>query len=78
MDLAGFGIRVNAVAPGFIATDMTDALPEEVKEAILTKVPLKRLGEASEIGKAVTFLASDDASYITGSTLHVNGGMYTN
>lgn len=78
MDLAGFGIRVNTVAPGFIETDMTEALPEDVKEAILSKIPLKRLGEPQEVGKAVAFLASDSSSYITGSTIHVNGGMYTN
>ena len=77
-DLAGFGIRANCVAPGFISTDMTDALPEEVREAILTKVPLKRLGRPEEVAKVVGFLASDDSSYITGSTIHVNGGMYTN
>lgn len=77
-DLAPFGIRANCVAPGFIATDMTEALGDEVKEAILSKVPLKRLGSPSEIGSVVAFLGSDKASYITGSTIHVNGGMYTN
>ena len=77
-DLAGFGIRANCIAPGFIETDMTGALPEEVQEAILSKVPLKRLGSPQEVAKAARFLASDEASYITGSTLHVNGGMYTN
>lgn len=76
-DLAGFGIRCNCVAPGFIKTDMTDALPAEVQEAILGTIPMKRLGDASEVGNAVKFLCSDDASYITGTTLHVNGGMYT-
>jgi 3-oxoacyl-[acyl-carrier protein] reductase len=77
-DLAGFGILANCVAPGFIKTDMTDALPNEAKEAILGKVPLKRLGSPDEVAACVCFLASDGASYITGSTLHVNGGMYTN
>lgn len=77
-DLAPFGIRANCVAPGFIATDMTDALGEEVKEKILEKVPLKRLGQPEDIANAVEFLASDCSSYCTGSTLHVNGGMFTN
>ncbi|SMF33500.1 beta-ketoacyl-ACP reductase [Pseudobacteriovorax antillogorgiicola] len=77
-DLAGFGIRANCVAPGFIETDMTNALPEEVKEAILKKVPLKRLGTGNEVAKTVHFLASDASSYVTGSTIHVNGGMFTN
>lgn len=70
------GITVNVVAPGFIDTDMTKALPEEQREALLTKVPLGRLGDAQEIANAVTFLASKSASYITGETIHVNGGMY--
>jgi 3-oxoacyl-[acyl-carrier protein] reductase len=75
-ELAGFNILVNCVAPGFIETDMTDALSPETKAAILTKVPLKRLGTTQDIADAVAFLASDKASYITGTTLHVNGGMY--
>lgn len=70
------GITVNVVAPGFIDTDMTKALPEEQREALLTQVPLGRLGDAQEIADAVTFLASKSASYITGETIHVNGGMY--
>ncbi len=74
-DLAPYGIRCNCVAPGFIKTDMTDALTPEVRDAILAKVPLKRLGEGSEVAKAVIFLAGENASYVTGSTLHVNGGM---
>ena len=77
-DLAPFGIRANCVAPGFIETDMTDALGEEVKEKIMDKVPLKRLGQPEDIANAVEFLASDSSSYCTGSTLHVNGGMFTN
>lgn len=77
-DLASFGIRVNCVAPGFIKTDMTDVLPEEVQTVILSKIPLKKLGTPEDIGKAVAFLASESSQYITGSTIHVNGGMYTN
>ena len=70
------GITVNAVAPGFIETDMTDALPEEQRKKLLTEVPLGRLGSPREIANAVLFLASDQAEYITGETLHVNGGMH--
>lgn len=69
-------ITVNSVAPGFIATDMTDELPEANREALLKQVPLGRLGDPQEIAAAVAFLVSDSASYITGETLHVNGGMY--
>lgn len=76
-DLAGFGIRANCVAPGFIETDMTGALPEDLQAAILAKIPLKRLGAPAEVAKVVSFLASDASSYVTGSTIHVNGGMYT-
>ncbi|MFZ7173893.1 3-oxoacyl-ACP reductase FabG [[Pasteurella] aerogenes] len=75
-EVASRGITVNVVAPGFIATDMTDVLTEDQKSGILANVPAGRLGEAVEIAKAVVFLASDDAAYITGTTLHVNGGMY--
>ncbi|MDQ7016438.1 MAG: 3-oxoacyl-ACP reductase FabG [Gammaproteobacteria bacterium] len=71
-------ITVNTIAPGFIDTDMTRALSESQKEALLVKIPLKRLGEADEIAHAVTFLASPQAGYITGHTLHVNGGMHMN
>lgn len=70
-------ITVNAVAPGFIETDMTDKLPEAQKQALLAQVPLQRLGKPEEIARAVAFLASDGAAYITGTTLHVNGGLYT-
>lgn len=70
------GITVNAVAPGFIETDMTDALPEEQRKKLLAEVPLGRLGTPREIANAVLFLASGQAEYITGETLHVNGGMY--
>jgi 3-oxoacyl-[acyl-carrier protein] reductase len=69
-------ITVNAVAPGFIDTDMTRALPEEHRKALLGNIPLARLGAAEEIAGAVAFLCSDEAAYITGETLHVNGGMY--
>lgn len=70
------GITVNAVAPGFIDTDMTRALSEDTKDALLSQIPLNRLGQAEEIASAVAFLASEDASYITGETINVNGGMY--
>ena len=69
-------ITVNSVAPGFIDTDMTAELPEEHKTALLSKIPLGRLGATEEVAATVSFLASDDASYITGNTIHVNGGMY--
>lgn len=69
-------ITVNVVAPGFIDTDMTRALPEAQKEALLGQIPMNRLGDPVEIAKAVAFLASDGAGYITGETIHVNGGMY--
>jgi 3-oxoacyl-[acyl-carrier protein] reductase len=69
-------ITVNAVAPGFIDTDMTRSLPEEHKKALLGQIPLGRLGEAEEIAGAVAFLCSQDGGYITGETLHVNGGMF--
>ena len=72
------GITVNSVAPGFIDTDMTSGLPEAHKTALLEQVPVKRLGEAEEMAAAVSFLASPLAGYITGETLHVNGGMYMN
>lgn len=74
-ELGSRGITVNAVAPGFITTDMTDTLPEKIKEGILTQIPLKRFGEAKEIASAVAFLASEEASYITGQTIQVDGGM---
>ncbi|MEM8844203.1 MAG: 3-oxoacyl-ACP reductase FabG [Pseudomonadota bacterium] len=75
-EIANRGITVNCVAPGFIKTDMTDELTEEQKADILRKVPMGKLGVAGDIAKAVRFLASEDASYITGHTLHVNGGMH--
>ena len=70
------GITVNSVAPGFIDTDMTRELPEEQKQALLSAIPLARLGQPAEIAAVVAFLASDGAAYVTGETLHVNGGMY--
>ncbi len=70
------GITVNVVAPGFIVTDMTDALSEDSRNALLAQVPLGRLGSADDVAHAVAFLASKEAGYITGETIHVNGGMY--
>ena len=69
------GVTVNCVAPGFIDTDMTRSLPDDYKNQLLSKIPLARLGSPKDIANAVTFLASDNASYITGETLHINGGM---
>ncbi|MCM3569096.1 3-oxoacyl-[acyl-carrier-protein] reductase [Neobacillus mesonae] len=74
-ELASRNITVNAIAPGFITTDMTDKLPEDVKAEMLKQIPLARLGEPKDIAKAAAFLASDDAEYITGQTLHIDGGM---
>jgi 3-oxoacyl-[acyl-carrier protein] reductase len=74
-EVASRGITVNCVAPGFIASPMTDALDEKQRAAILAQVPIGRLGAGSDIGAAVTYLASQEAGYITGQTLHVNGGM---
>ena len=75
-ELGGRNITVNCVAPGFIATDMTDNLPEASKTALLASIPLGRLGQAAEVAHAVAFLASRQAGYITGTELHVNGGMH--
>ena len=74
-EVASRGITVNVVAPGFIETPMTDALDENQQQALLGRVPVGRLGSAEEVAAAVTFLASGESSYITGSTIHVNGGM---
>ena len=71
------GITVNAIAPGFIETDMTDKLPEDQKVALASQIPMARLGTVDEIAQSVLFLASESGSYITAQTLHVNGGMYT-
>ncbi len=75
-EYANRGVRVNAVAPGYIATDMTAELPESVRENLLAQVPLARLGRPEDVAEAVAFLASDRAAYITGQVIHVNGGMY--
>jgi 3-oxoacyl-[acyl-carrier protein] reductase len=75
-ELGARNITVNCVAPGFIATDMTQGLPDAVKTALLAQIPLGRLGAAEEVAHAVTFLASREAGYITGTELHVNGGMH--
>jgi 3-oxoacyl-[acyl-carrier protein] reductase len=75
-EVASRGITVNTVSPGFIDTDMTQTLTDEQKEGIFSQVPANRLGKPEEIANAVAFLASDSAAYITGETLHVNGGMY--
>lgn len=77
-EVAGRNITVNVVAPGLIDTDMTRALPEEQTQALLQQIPLGRLGLAEEVAYAVAFLAASEAAYITGATLHVNGGMYMN
>ncbi len=71
------GITVNTVAPGFIQTDMTDNLPDEQKEALVSQIPMGRLGSVEEIAQVVLFLAGNGGSYITAQTIHVNGGMYT-
>ena len=75
-ELGSRGVTVNCVAPGFIATDMTEVLPEAQKAALLQQIPLGRLGQPQEIADAVCFLASPQAAYITGTELHVNGGMF--
>jgi len=75
-ELGSRGITVNCVAPGFIATDMTGELPEAQKAALLAQIPLQRLGQPEEIAHAVAFLASPEAGYITGTEMHVNGGMF--
>jgi acetoacetyl-CoA reductase len=73
---AAKGITVNAIAPGYIATEMVRAVPENVLEKIVARIPVGRLGEASEIARGVVFLTSDDAGFITGSTLSINGGQH--
>ena len=74
-EMASRGITVNAIAPGFINTDMTDVLPEKVKEAMVTEIPLGRMADAEEVATVATFLASDFANYITGQVINVDGGM---
>ena len=76
-EVASRGVRVNALAPGYIATDMTAVLPEKVKEAMLERIPLKRMGTPQDIANAALFFASDDSTYITGQVLPVDGGMFT-
>ncbi|MCK4620291.1 MAG: SDR family oxidoreductase, partial [Desulfobacterales bacterium] len=75
-ELAARNVTVNAVAPGFIETDMTAALSEKARKAMLDQVPMRRGGQPEDVAAAVKFLASDDAAYITGHVIHVNGGMY--
>lgn len=75
-ELASRGVTANVVAPGFIDTDMTHGLPDMVKEELLKRIPMKRLGKVEDIAETVAFLASGSAGYITGETIHVNGGMY--
>jgi len=75
-EYADRGITVNAVAPGFIATAMTDAIPEKEKEELIKQIPMKKLGTPEDVANAVYFLASDEASYITGHVIGVNGGLY--
>lgn len=74
-EVASRGITVNSIAPGFIRTPMTDVLPEDVKSALLAKIPEGKLGEAQDIANVVAFLASDESQYITGQTININGGM---
>ena len=76
-EVAGREITVNCVAPGYIMTAMTENLPEAVKKAFLEMIPMKRMGTPEEVAQAVKFLLSDQAAYITGQVIHVNGGMYT-
>jgi 3-oxoacyl-[acyl-carrier protein] reductase len=76
LELAPRGVTVNAVAPGYVATDMTESLSDQVKEALLARVPLGRVGRPEDVASAVAFLASPEAGYLTGQTIHVNGGMH--
>jgi len=76
-ELAKRNVRCNAICPGFIRTEMTDVLPQQAKDMALTQIPMQRFGEASDIAKAVTFLACDDSAYITGQAISVDGGMHT-
>jgi len=75
-EVAGRNITVNAIAPGYIETEMTASLPDKVKEALMAQIPLGRAGQPEEVAQAVKFLVSEEASYITGQVIHVNGGMY--
>jgi len=76
-ELAGKNVRANAVAPGFIVTEMTDALPQQAKDIALSMIPLKQMGQPRDVARAVAFLASEAAGYITGQVLSVDGGMHT-
>ena len=76
LESAAKGITVNAIAPGYIATDMVAAVSQKILDGIVAQIPVGRLGQPEEIARAVVFLASDDAGFITGSTLTVNGGQY--
>jgi 3-oxoacyl-[acyl-carrier protein] reductase len=76
LEVAARNITVNCIAPGFIGTDMTDALPTEQKVALQAKIPINRLGLPNDVAAVTVFLAGDGGSYITGETVHVNGGMY--
>ena len=76
LELAKTGLRVNAIAPGYIDTDMVAAVPANVLEKIVARVPVGRLGKASEIARGVLFLVEDEAGFITGSTLSINGGQH--
>ena len=73
---AARNVRFNCITPGFISTDMTNALSDEIKKTYIDNIPLKRFGEAKEVAEAVAFLLSDHASYITGDVLKINGGLY--
>ncbi len=75
LEFATFGITANCVAPGFIQTDMTASIPDKLREGLLARIPMQRMGRPEDVAKAVSFLTSDHASYITGETLHVNGGI---
>jgi 3-oxoacyl-[acyl-carrier protein] reductase len=75
-ETAGRGVRVNAVAPGYIVSDMTNAIPEAAKEKIIERIPLKRLGRPEDVAETVLFLASEASSYITGQVFAVDGGMF--
>jgi len=75
LEIASRGITVNCLAPGFIKTPMTDVLPEKAKEKLLDNIPMAKMGNPEDVANAAVFLASDEAGYITGQTIHVNGGM---
>jgi 3-oxoacyl-[acyl-carrier protein] reductase len=77
-ELGSRGVTVNCVAPGLIGTDMTDELTEDQREVMLSRIPLGRLGEVSEVASLVAFLAGENSGYVTGETIHINGGMYMN